>query len=393
MNEQGEPERRAALTRDALIAASFDVLQRDGIGALTMRSLADRLGVRAASLYWHVRDRGQLLELIASALLDAVPPSEDGSNWRAAARAIADGLHDVVARHRDAARLLLDAPDAVDASRTAARLRTVLEEAGLPPDDAAEAAAALLFQVIVHAARTAGPAAGGPVPGQPATLIVENPSGGVRVRAGAGVDGLARAARTGGAAASIATAGSEVVVRRPRGARQADVELNPLHPWSFHVKGGTWRTRLVLTGLDVRSVKLDGGATALECVLPRPRGLVPILISGGVVRADFHRPPGSAASAKISAGALQVQLDSFSTRVALLDSAWTSEEDGLAADRYALQISAGAVQVTLDERAPGTSESAAVRPPSEHVAGDVSVARELLLDGIAHRIEATGSRS
>jgi AcrR family transcriptional regulator len=388
MTNPDAAERRGALTRQMLLAASFEMLQLEGIGALTMRALADRLGVKAASLYWHVRDRGQLLELLADSLLDTVPRPVDGGDWRTVAREAADGLHAAVAGQRDAARLLLDVPGAVEGSHVASGVRAVLETAGLGSDVAAEATAALLFHVIVHAARSVAPGAGEaatgqPATGQPATLVVENPSGGVKVRAGIGVEGLARASRSGAAAAGVSASGSEVVVRRPRGARQADVELNPLHPWSILVKGGTWKTRLVLTGLDVQGIKLDGGSTGIECVLPRPRGVVPVLVSGGVVNVDLHRPAGTAASAKISAGALRVQLDSFSTRVALLDSSWTSGDDLGIADRYELRISAGAIQVTLDERAPQGAEPAQVPPPA---VGDVSVGRELLLDGIARRL-------
>jgi hypothetical protein len=177
-----------------------------------------------------------------------------------------------------------------------------------------------------------------------------------------------------------------VVVRRPRGTRQADVELSPLHPWSIRVKGGTWNTRLLLTGLDVREIKLDGGATRVECVLPPPRGVVPILVSGGAVKVDLHRPPGSAASAKVSAGALQVRLDGSSTRVALLDSHWTSGAGTRAADRYDLSISAGAVQVTLDEHAAADAGTAAPSPVGGREIRDASLARELLLAGIEHRL-------
>jgi AcrR family transcriptional regulator len=383
-NENG-PEQRGGLGRSGLISASLEVVQRDGLAALTMRALAERLGVKAASLYWHVRDREQLLELVAGALLDEVPAAGDGADWRTAARSACDGLDGVLAAHRDAARLLLDVPDVVERSALAGRLRLTLERAGLPAGDAAEAAEALLFLVIAAAARSSRPGAM-TAEGQAATLVIENPSRGVTVRAGSSVEGLARASRSGVAAAGVVATGSEVVVRRPRGTRQADVDLSPLHPWSVHVKGGTWNTRLLLTGLDVREIKLDGGATRVECVLPPPRGVVPILLSGGAVKVDLHRPPGTAASAKVSAGALQVRLDGSSTRVALLDSHWTSGSGVGAPNRYDLSISAGAVQVTLDEHAAADAGTAAASPMGGRELRDASLARELLLSGIEHRL-------
>jgi AcrR family transcriptional regulator len=380
------PEPSDGLTRSGLISASLELVQRDGIAALTMRALAERLGVKAASLYWHVRDRDQLLELVAGALLDEVPATDEDADWRGTVRTACEGLDGVLAAHRDAARILLDVPEAVERSALAGRLRLTLEAAGLSAGEAAAAAAALLFLGLARAARGHRPEGGAVPPGQLATLVIDNPSRGVTVRAGAVVEGLARAARSGGAAAGVVATGSDVVVRRPRGTHQADVELNPLHPWLIRVKGGTWNTRLLLTGLDVREIKLDGGATRVEGVLPPPRGVVPILVSGGAVKVDLHRPTGTAASAKISAGALRVQLDGSSTRVALLDSHWTSGVDGGAPNRYDLSISAGAVQVTLDEHAAADAGPGGPLPAGERERPNVSLARELLLAGIERRL-------
>jgi TetR/AcrR family tetracycline transcriptional repressor len=45
------------------------VLRRDGLDALSMRKVATELGVRAASLHWHVQDKEELLDLLADSLL------------------------------------------------------------------------------------------------------------------------------------------------------------------------------------------------------------------------------------------------------------------------------------------------------------------------------------
>ncbi|MCB1040115.1 MAG: TetR family transcriptional regulator, partial [Acidimicrobiales bacterium] len=45
---------RPRLTRTAVIAAAVDLADRDGIDALTMRKLAQAIGVEAMSLYHHV---------------------------------------------------------------------------------------------------------------------------------------------------------------------------------------------------------------------------------------------------------------------------------------------------------------------------------------------------
>ncbi|MFI1563262.1 TetR/AcrR family transcriptional regulator C-terminal domain-containing protein [Streptomyces sp. NPDC020490] len=70
------------LTRQSLLAAALRVLEREGVGGLSMRKVAAELGVKAASLYWHVRNKEQLLDLLADELMaDAEPPPRQG-DWR-----------------------------------------------------------------------------------------------------------------------------------------------------------------------------------------------------------------------------------------------------------------------------------------------------------------------
>lgn len=62
------------LTREAIAQAALRVLEREGIDGLSMRKVGAELGVKAASLYWHVRNKEQLLDLLTDALMaDAEP--------------------------------------------------------------------------------------------------------------------------------------------------------------------------------------------------------------------------------------------------------------------------------------------------------------------------------
>lgn len=95
-----------AITREALAAASLAVLRRDGLDALSMRKVAAELGVRAASLYWHVQDKEELLDLLAdSLLLDARSLTTKGS-WDANLRELAVVYRCHLHANRDAARVL-----------------------------------------------------------------------------------------------------------------------------------------------------------------------------------------------------------------------------------------------------------------------------------------------
>jgi AcrR family transcriptional regulator len=55
---------------DDIVRAGRDILEADGLGRLTMQAVADRVGVRAPSLYKRVRSRDDLIGLITSAAVE-----------------------------------------------------------------------------------------------------------------------------------------------------------------------------------------------------------------------------------------------------------------------------------------------------------------------------------
>jgi AcrR family transcriptional regulator len=93
---------RLPLTRERILAGALEVLDEDGLEGLTMRRLADRLGVGAMSLYRHVADRDDLLDLVVEGILaeTEVPPSTGA--WRADLEAIARAARAGLLRHRGA---------------------------------------------------------------------------------------------------------------------------------------------------------------------------------------------------------------------------------------------------------------------------------------------------
>jgi hypothetical protein len=134
----------------------------------------------------------------------------------------------------------------------------------------------------------------------------------------------------------------------------------------------------------VREIKLDSGAAKVECFLPRPRGVVPIIVSGGVVGVALHRPPGVAVIADISPGSVRLKLDASGINATTSDLHWESPGATGSADRYELRINEGAVQVTLDDQA--TDEpfpNATAHPESSE---EPASALDILLDGVERRI-------
>ena len=378
-----EPPRQQGLTRERLVGAALELISQEGLEGMSMRALAERLEVKAASLYWHVRDRRELLELLAESILETVRPARRRADWRSAALDAAAALGERVATQKDAGRILLEVPDALTASATHAELKRQLRAAGLQASEASEVALMVMVQVIASPTAPREPAVEA---GSVASIAIDSGSRGVLVRPGKDMQGLVRTAHDRTAAAPAIVRGERVVVRRLRGVGYGEIELNPAHPWRFQIQGATWNTVLEIGGLDVRAIKLDSGAARVECFLPRPRGVVPIEVSGGVVGLSLHRPPGVAVAADVSAGAVRVKLDGHSIKAAVTDSRWESEVGASAiADRYQLRISGGAVQVNLDSAAKSIEPFEA--EPATAPSGEPTSALEILLDGVESRVK------
>ena len=383
MSKESTPDdrERAGLSRAGLVSAALGLVQEEGIEGLSMRGLADRLDVKAASLYWHVRDRRELIELLAESILDSVPASR-GTKWRGEVVNAAAALQGAVVARRDASRILLEVPEALQRSDTFRRMKGQLESAGLQPSEAAE----VTLMVMAHAI---GGAAGGreaamPATGATASIAIDSGCRGVVLRHGDGMETLIRVPHDPAAAAPAIVRGETVKVRRLRGSGRGEIELNPRHPWRFQIQGPTWNTVLDVGGIDVREIKLDSGAARVECFLPHPRGVVPIIVSGGVVGVNLHMPPNVAVVANISSGAVRVRLDTFSAKAVITDVHWESAGASASPDRYELRISGGAVEVNLDDSA--TPQPAHAAEPQRTSSGESISALDILLDGVERRV-------
>jgi TetR/AcrR family tetracycline transcriptional repressor len=378
-----EDQKQPGLTRERLVAAALELIGDEGLEGLSMRALADRLEVKAASLYWHVRDRRELLELLAESILETVRPARRSADWRLAVVDAGAALSERVAAQKDASRILTEVPDSLPRSRTYGDLKRQLQAAGLQATEASEVALMLMVHVITSPAPAKEPSV---EVGSVASIAIDSGSRGVRVRPGADMQGLVRTAPDRASAAPAIVRGERVVVRRLRGVGYGEIELNPRHPWRLQIQGATWNTVLDVGGLDVRAIKLDSGAGKVECFLPRPHGVVPIEVSGGVVGLSLHRPRGVAVVADISSGAVRIKLDDYSVKAAVMDSQWESTDGASTApDRYQLRISGGAVQVSLDAVA---AAPPVAQRPSESPApqGEPASALDILLDGVEARV-------
>lgn len=150
--DPAEPEPQAPrepLSRSRIVAAALRVLDRDGVEGLSMRTLAQELHTAATSLYRHVHNKGELLDLTVDAVMAEVALPPEGTDWRTALRLVAMDLRRVLMSHRDAAVLhgsrMAIGPNAL--SRMEYLCSTLLA-AGFSEEEAAAAGATIINYTV-----------------------------------------------------------------------------------------------------------------------------------------------------------------------------------------------------------------------------------------------------
>jgi AcrR family transcriptional regulator len=100
-------DRRTPLSRERVLQAAVALADAEGIDALSMRRLAQELGVEAMSLYYHVANKADLLNAIVEVVVGEIrlPPAD--AEWKAAIRATAVSAHEILVRHPWSASLVL----------------------------------------------------------------------------------------------------------------------------------------------------------------------------------------------------------------------------------------------------------------------------------------------
>lgn len=139
-----------ALTADLIVSAACGILDDYGLADLTMRRVAEALGVKAGALYWHFPNKQSLLaavadEVLAGALTDGDPATGLVlEEWAARVR-------NRLLAHRDAAELVASTRamrlGSVDPAESA---RAVLRARGMGLDEADGVAEAFMHFVLGH---------------------------------------------------------------------------------------------------------------------------------------------------------------------------------------------------------------------------------------------------
>lgn len=111
-------DRDQPIDRDRLVHVALALMDEVGLERLTLRRIADRLNVKAPALYWHFKNKKELLDAMATTvLMDAVlveggtpwasdPKFAGADGWRAFARQYSQGLRAALLKYRDGAKMV-----------------------------------------------------------------------------------------------------------------------------------------------------------------------------------------------------------------------------------------------------------------------------------------------
>jgi AcrR family transcriptional regulator len=93
--------RTEALSRERIIEAAVELLDAAGEGGLTFRVLTERLATGPGAIYWHVANKGELLDAATDAVVAAALAGSPGSagSPQDEVRAVALGLFDAIEAH------------------------------------------------------------------------------------------------------------------------------------------------------------------------------------------------------------------------------------------------------------------------------------------------------
>lgn len=136
------------VTQVDVVRAAVELIDERGLDALTLRGVATRLGIRAPTLYWHVRDKQHLMDLVAEQIaVDSQPPE---SHEPATGQPVWEWLGErarwqrtALLAHRDSAQVAAGNRPTDASLPTIERLLTTLVTAGLRPSEALRIVTAL----------------------------------------------------------------------------------------------------------------------------------------------------------------------------------------------------------------------------------------------------------
>jgi len=128
-------EPRIPLSKERVLRAALTLVDERGLEALSMRKLAQELGVEAMSLYNHVDNKDDIVASILELVANEIDSPSAGGDWKTAVRRSAISAHEAFSRHPWAARIWMSSPRiSDDGMRHADAVLRCLRDAGFSKD-------------------------------------------------------------------------------------------------------------------------------------------------------------------------------------------------------------------------------------------------------------------
>ena len=143
-----EPPAPGGLTLDIIVGTAVGMIEKGGLGGLSMRQLAGLLDVTPTAIYYHVRDKDALLDLCAQAILARIPAPDPAKAWPQQLRALILEQQRLFMRYPGLARFLLVHRDSsVAALNWGEAILAILHDGGFDPASALHTLMALSFVI------------------------------------------------------------------------------------------------------------------------------------------------------------------------------------------------------------------------------------------------------
>jgi AcrR family transcriptional regulator len=153
--------RRAALSRDSVLAAAVEIADAEGIDAVTMRRLAEALGVHPTSIYNHLPSKEAILEGISETLFAEADMELVFADWREWVRSFADGMRRIARAHPGAFLVFSRVPaEGLLARRQAEAAIDAFRRGGFGPATAVECTQGISLAILglaINECPTVGP--------------------------------------------------------------------------------------------------------------------------------------------------------------------------------------------------------------------------------------------
>lgn len=98
------------IDKSQIVQKALDILNRGGLEGVSLRRLAYELNIKAASIYWHIPNKAELLDEMANAILDkrfnALDFENDERDWEEWLNTLAHELRAALLAYKDGARVV-----------------------------------------------------------------------------------------------------------------------------------------------------------------------------------------------------------------------------------------------------------------------------------------------